>query len=592
MATRLKLAVLVALIGLAACSGSQKPGGWTTQDREAVAHVLAKGSEGQGITLDLSDPKSGHFLKRHYEASGLTADRYPGLHQLMTDQAKLMATKGVTMPKVTALSDDLLYQDIATVMLGLYKSAPQTFTAAAAATMEASADDPDESLQLAYSSLCFYDPNNQPIGTCVTSNSFGTGQYFPVQNVLSTGDTDFTAVHAASYYDVTHKRYIAQVAQLSSDAIAAPFQQTISNPIIVNPGNVGLKTALVCTSRATAGVDPGTGGVCDYGTYQSTRVLVSMQGSVTYQPSQTPQTDASGDLVGSGVVSLMNQSQGGQCILSPTISGNNFFKNTAVSYNPATKLLQWNFPGLDFGPAGGIVCGGNSTNIVFRLLTSVTDMTTNQPVVASQYSVPGTTVPTPIGIDAGAFATPMLRVVAGCLHPDTRIALPGQDGERAIKLFKGGGERVRSARGSNHVVGTVNGTEKGVLYEVKAANGLAVRASDLHPFVTQKGDYRAARDLKPGDMVVTARGVAAIERVTQIPYAGDVHNLVLAHPAHVAVTPATESFYANGFLVGGHDAQQQVAQAKRRDPRRVRALLPAQFAKDYSSHVEAQTTRR
>ncbi|WP_305676756.1 Hint domain-containing protein [Phenylobacterium sp.] len=569
-------------LGLEAQATEAQALGWSEADRAAAAYALKRAGQERTVTIDLSDPQMARFLKRHYEISGMTAARYPGLHKLMATQAKVHAAVGVTGARVTAVSDDLTYEDLATLMVALYPTAATTYAAAGVASMEASAQDPSRNLQLSYASLCFYDANSNPIGTCATQSSFGAGQYFPVNNSLSAAPQSFSGVVTATYYDVTDQRYVAQMSKLAVDAIDYPSTQTIAHPVIVHASNNSLGAALVCTSRAVnANANPGT---CDYGTYQNTGVLMNMVGSVTYGPNQIPQTDGGGHLVGTGSVSLINTIQGGQCRLAPSISGTNFFTQPQVTYATATKTVSWNFNNLDFGQTASLICGGAGTGIQFSLLLQVTDTSDSDNIVAAQLSTAGVTTPHFIGANSGTLATPMLRLVAGCLHPDTVVTMASDGAGRKIASLAGEGELLKAKDGQSRVVGTVTGKDDW-LYVITAKNRLSVKATAEHPFVGIDGDWRAAADLKPGDRVLAAGGPVVIASVRKIAYGGPVANLVLAHPQQGA-TLQTETFYANGFLVGGYDAQQAVALARRKTPAFVRSRLPGDFKVDYASHLQ------
>lgn len=577
--------VLLSFVGytLPALAATGPASSWTEADRAAAAHALALAGTARTITVDLSDPQMAHFLARHYDISGMTAARYPGLHKLMATYRKAHAAHGVTGAKVTALSDDLVYEDLATLMLALYPTGGQNYAGQAVASMQAAAQDPSRNLQLSYTSLCFYDQNNNPIGVCATQSSFGSGQYFPITNALNGAPQSFSGVVAATYYDVTNKRYVAQISKLAVDNIDYPSAQSITDPVIVHASNNGLAAALVCTSRSVnANANPGT---CDYGTFQTTGVLVNMGGSVTYTAGQAPQTDGGGHLVGTGSVSLINTVQGGQCRLSPSISGANFFTQPQVVYAASTKTLSWNFNNLNFGQAANLICGGNGTSIQFSLVLQVTDTNDNDNIVASQLSTPGVTTPHLIGANAGTLATPMLRLVAGCLHPDTVVTMAADGPGRPISSLTGEGELLKAKDGGEaRVVGTVNGKDEW-LYVVTAANGMQVKATADHPFVTAAGAWRAAADLKAGERVLTAKGAVAVKSVRRIAYGGPVANLVLAHPAQ-SVSVQSDTFYANGFLVGAYDAQQALALSRRAAPALVRTRLPADFKVDYASHLQ------
>ncbi len=578
------------VISASAGNSQQDPAEWTKQDSQATAHALALAREAPWITLDLSDPQVAHFLKRHYEFSGFTKERYPGLHQLMSEQQRVHADVGVTLPATQDVSGDLTYSQLATLVLTMFESdTPGTYTAAGAATMEAAADDPSETLQIAYTSLCFYDSNSNPLGTCATTSSYNTSQYFATLNNVATSDQNFSAAFAATYYDATNKVYIPQLSVRDLNTNDYPAGQTISDPVILHASNNSLKTALVCTSRSVnANANPGT---CDYGTYGNTDVLVTMEGSVTYQDSQTPKTDGNGHLVGTGSVFLLNTVQGGACQLSPAIAGSNFFSQSQVTYNAANKTVNWNFDNLDFGGATTLICGGDGTNIQYTLTLQVEDETNpSNTYLASQVSVPNTVTPVFNGLNKGSLATPMLRLVAGCLHPDTQIAMAGGSSDMPISQILGEGELVKSMGGvETHVIGTVIGEEE-TLFLIEADNGMTIQASAQHPFVMADGSMRAAADLQAGDRVLTRDGPVQVASVQQSAYGGPVHNLMLSNVAEV-LNPNSESFYANGFLVGGHQAQQNLVSAKKSNKANVLSLLPEQFVVDYASHLEDHANR-
>lgn len=591
----MRWAGLAAILAAGQAWGQSDPAGsdgydWSAADREAAAFVLEKAASGETVTLDHSDPRAARFLKRQYERAGLTEARYPGLHGLIESHQRIHAEQGVTYPETVQVSDDLVYTDIATQMLALFPtSTPSNFQGSAAASVEAAEDDPARTLQISYTSLCFYDLNNNPIGDCATSSSFGSGQYFPVNHAVTTADQAFTGAFSATYYDTTNKRYVSQISALTLDTIDYPASQTISDPVIVHDQNDSLETALVCTSRSVnANANPGT---CDYGTYSNTDVLVDMEGSVAYKPEQTPRTDGSGDLVGTGSVSLINTVQGGNCRLAPSISGSNFFSQDQVAYNGTTKTLSWNFDDLDFGETGSLICGGDGTDIQFALTLQVeNEADADNTIVASQLSQPGVVTPHFLGPTAGSLATPMLRLVAGCLHPDTLIQMADGSAARPISEFLGEGERVVSIGGvETHVIGTTEGEETR-LFVIESEAGLSVQASAMHPFIMADGSWRAAEDLSPGDRVLASDGAVTLSSVTETAYDGPVYNLMLARTTDV-LNPETGAFYANGFLVGGHDAQQKLAAARLAAPARVEGLLPEAFATDYASHREDRARR-
>ena len=275
----------------------------------------------------------------------------------------------------------------------------------------------------------------------------------------------------------------------SLDEIDYPMSQSITNPVILHSGN---PETVVCVTRGQGAA--GNPGTCDYGTYQTTNIVIPVQGSEQFKPSQTPQTSGN-NLVGTGTVSIVNSSVGGQCRFSPSISGSAFFNQPEVTYTASSKTLNWNFPSLDFGSATSLICGNQGQGLTFNLQLTVNDAASGNSIIASQISMAGVTSPHYDGATTDVLAIPPLYMVNGCLAPDTKVTLAGGK-TVTIDTITGVDEKVLSANGvANPVQATTRGTDAH-LYVIVSANGRKIRATAQHPFVLKGGTLREAKALQ------------------------------------------------------------------------------------------------
>lgn len=121
---------------------------------------------------------------------------------------------------------------------------------------------------------------------------------------------------------------------------------------------------------------------------------------------------------------------------------------------------------------------------------------------------------------------------------------------------------------------------------LRTAGGHELVLTSGHAVATP-GGVVAARDLAPGQEVLTADGPRALESADPVPYDGLVYNL------RVEPAGGTEygSYLANGIVVGDHLAQAAQFHARRHDPERVLATLPASHHQDWRSALEDATAR-
>ena len=562
---------------------------WNDADRAAVQHIKTTTPPHETRTADFSNPHVFRFIKRQYELAGFSEERYPGLHQTFQTMRQLHLAGEIHRPTETAVGSDFLATDILTTMLGFYQ-VPQSHQVTGAPTYHASGAasidvGKDPNTHLSFLSLCFFDKNHQPLGSCASSSSFTSHVFQTLAHKVATPDEEVTASFAATYVTneaslTTGRRFVTQFAVVSLDDLDFPAEVSITDPLIKNPDN---PATLVCISRRVQGTVVGLG-KCDYGIIgtANTELLLSVSGSMTYKQTQKPRLDKNGLPTGTGNLKIINTTAGGGCVLIPKESGASFFNKEFVRYDPGTRVLSWNYSKLDFGDANKVACGKSGSDLQFVLTLTTHDAVANQDVVASQISKKGVT--TPRSTAPGVQDIPMLQLQSGCLHPEALIEL--DDGRQvAIRELRADGERVLGMGGHGlAVVGTVSGEETRLI-RIVDAEGHELRLSLEHPVLMADGGVKLARELTVGDRVSTRDGALELVEVDEIPYDGPVHNLIVKGPDPTGNAPLG-TFYANGFLVGDNRMQQDVVKERRRRPETVRGQLPAGFEQDYASHLE------
>ena len=122
--------------------------------------------------------------RRQAARAGLTPQRYPGFYKMLDDISARDARGDVAMPVQEDVTNDVIHLNLATQLLALYPTqagnpgATIPYNASALASLQISNL---PTFSVTYASLCFYDQNNNPIGTCQVQNSFTNDAYIPVE---------------------------------------------------------------------------------------------------------------------------------------------------------------------------------------------------------------------------------------------------------------------------------------------------------------------------------------------------------------------------------------------------------------------------
>ena len=184
---------------------------------------------------------------------------------------------------------------------------------------------------------------------------------------------------------------------------------------------------------------------------------------------------------------------------------------------------------------------------------------------------------------------PPLQYWWHCVAEGTRVTLA--DGTEAPIESLDNTMSVRSGGGAATVIATSRAPHHDnaghdPALRLRTAGGHELVLTSGHAVVTP-GGVVPARDLAPGDPVLTADGTQAVASVEPVPLEGLVWNLRV-EPAEGR---AFGSYLANGIEVGDHLAQAAQFHARRHDPARVLATLPASHHQDWRSALADAAAR-
>lgn len=238
-------------------------------------------------------------------------------------------------------------------------------------------------------------------------------------------------------------------------------------------------------------------------------------------------------------------------------------------------------PGLRYGPAAQY--NGSVFAFLFSFSVPVADPTLN-PFGFNVCSQSWQHDPSEV-----CCVIPNLTIWWHCLAAGAEVTL--EDGSTQLIEEVGNLTRVRTGLGGSlGVEATTRGLHPdgpgplGGVLELETGRGRKLVLTALHPVMTRSGPV-AARDLRPGDEVVTADGVDSVGRCDPSPYDGFFCNLKLVDRDDRArgASPLVGTFIANGIVVGDHLCQEAHWDATRHDLDYMQARLPEDTHTDYES---------
>ena len=196
------------------------------------------------------------------------------------------------------------------------------------------------------------------------------------------------------------------------------------------------------------------------------------------------------------------------------------------------------------------------------------------------------TCPDPYGGEPEPFRCPSRKVVKpvdfkrGCLAEGTRVTRA--DGKSVpVEQVKVGEKLLTQGQGLT-VTSVTRGGESNPLVKLRDEQGREVRVTETHPMVTLARGVVQAGELKVGDAVLTRTGARKLVAVERVPYGGLVYNFALGTPEELAgLGPEARTLYADGFLVGDSQMQEELEKARRVDSRAVLARLNSAWHQDF-----------
>jgi|GEM_PF-4430106 len=307
---------------------------------------------------------------------------------------------------------------------------------------------------------------------------------------------------------------------------------------------------------------------CTYGpTHDPQRnIVIPLQGRISLnhpvriRPNGTP--------IGSITAELRPEDGGGHCSLI-------FELGKSVSVENKGMDLAWNIPQANFGNS----CFRQGERMIMTLRLSVS--TTNGDEVTRISNDPVLrTGPSLIKI-------PPMQVQFGCVAAGSLVTM-ADGSSKAIEQVVNGDRVLSRPDGPVLAVrGTVSGDDPAMI-EIDAENGDGVQVTGTHPVITSHGPVMA-RDLRPGDRLITATGDTMVVAVQARP-AARVYNLQLG-AIDTAPIPAPDktTFIANGILVGDLMMQRDGEVAARSIPANVAAeMRNSLYADDYENWTKRQ----
>ncbi len=145
-----------------------------------------------------------------------------------------------------------------------------------------------------------------------------------------------------------------------------------------------------------------------------------------------------------------------------------------------------------------------------------------------------------------------------CFAEDTRIQMA--DGStKPVQSVQVGEKVVADAQGTVlTVTGFARGGEVGSMFRIKSDKGQEIEVTAKHPVLTDKGVV-TADNLRVKDTVMTSSGKATLTSVTRVPVKSLVYNLEVGTPEELARVGKQTTVFANGFLMGDHRMQVDLA---------------------------------
>jgi hypothetical protein len=544
-------------------------GGQPSAITPAIQHILNKTGAANGAVVphDPTNPQDVMAFETLANAHGITAARYPALHQRFRAQKPLapFANAKKLSENTGAFTDNQKLDYIATVTGGK-ASAHATLTRTKAvsqifcslsvvnvtgATTTVLATGTKTYLDLQTVEIVTNDSTAQPM--VATGTNYGVFSW-SVQYADGTGDTN----HQSTQWSY----------QAAADpVVTAPVQNPNRHSGDLNDIVIGLSRGVGANNKTDI----------DYWFWQtqvSNNTLLSpLQGSMKFLYPIAPlnATNPVLEFYLARTEGGMNELNGGAT--APYMSG------FTIDSTDSTKI---NFS-LMANPndAGNAINFGVSPWVADTrtfLTVRVTVAFQNPAFGTGWSSILSSTTANVDDADGVTYIKPIVYVWH-CVAAGSLITM--SDGStKAVELCDSN-DVVQSGATTRTVLATPAQPHWGVVYVITLANGATLTCSGTHPFITPAGPQQASA-LVAGSTVSVAGGTSTVSAITQQQQSGaPLFNLWL-DPGPAGQTIMT----VNGIVVGDYQMQVALLQSAQTDPARLRAAIPEYLHTDLASYLE------
>lgn len=556
--------------------------------REDLQYLRELVAPNESVRLNLADPQLHRLVLNRLKVGGKSRANSPNLYasidRTQQEHVRLGYGRGV-IPKLGFRNGD----EGRTQMhfISTAKVAGDAGEGAASSTI------PEGSMYTMVD-VGYYDADNVPLAPPNIVEQFAAGTDVSVQTDadLTQSERDAYLVDSVKVEDTGTEFNISYLYTDMGLQGAPPPQrpappvlevQNIDAPVDLD----GDDDILLCLSRSHAD--------CDYKLLGMWEVKVPLAGSIHITSndhvfSEDAIDDIRADLTGgipnprSGYIKLVLAQAGGGCDVGPDGALQSsmavFWNSTTVS--PDGKTLSWDMTGDDSAFFdNGCQQIQDIVHLTMRLQLPVHDT-----VFGFDHWVSKTLSNNPTQFDPDHVYDP-IRIVNSCMAAGTMIEMA--DGSLVAVEDIASGDHVFNsvhdgAKGLT-VMDTAVGTELKPMVRLESSDGHSVLMTDNHPIKTADRGIVLSRDLREGDMVLTASGISELVRVELEQYEGKVYNVKLGTDMEKAALGAEDMtlVYANGFLVGDMQVQSRHESIALAAPLQGEVLdrLPEQWHRDY-----------
>lgn len=532
-------------------------------------------TDGVPVDIDLSDDRQFNFLLDERGGEEYLKTYFPHYHRtLHASRARAVAAKSGNGPAVqthrTLLEKAADGEDVSSTWSDLIQIAGFTAQQVSSSQVATNQEQSQTAYMVQATALISFVAGMETMSATLTIGNPNTGELIGQRTVTPVFDQGYdSAITAAGttqdingieatitvdglpYSSATPLHKVATTTL--TDQVDPSSPVTVINPVhkATQPNTGFIK---VCMGRSASD--------CDYlYNYQPAGIdptpTIQVSGKVSYAGTITQPSPDSSKF---GLYFFVKNRNGGAAQLFAGANPYNYF-----SLSPDGHTLSW-----DFAPALFNTAPWNQGDLIDLNMT--VEICVNSIVTNTQFQMTSLSAVQP---NASIAKIDVLKFVWGCLGANSLVNM--KDGmKRRIDSLSVGDEVVINQHGTcASVVDVVTGREDKACLRITTESGRSLLVTDGHPISKYDG-FCLAKDLLPGELIVTESGFESVADISQEAYDGIVYNLKL--DGHVYDT----AHFANGILVGDANMQGYLLDEHIKKARKARTLdeLPVEWRFD------------